>query len=372
MIHSMNLEIDTEPISTLQDRRRGPPLRMLMLCAGIGGGLITLKELGYNIELVHAVECDKTLQKILKSLHPEVEVISDDVKHLSQDHVTINNYNYLDFGPPCQPWSRCPSPAPIGFEDTRAEVFTWCGIIKRWVLQQNPRAITIGETVVLHKNLGGDKHLHNLIMQGTAFTHEATTAGSLTRRLRQWWTTPPVVPKPDPPRSLDLFLPPGASMPPGREHFPCIVSSTDSHDDPSYIENDLTIKACPNELDVLQGYAPGVSEGGRAPFNTPITLTTEYRKKLIGQAFNRYQYGAIVKALPSRMTHITHKEIWSVHPKELTLEAFETGMMDKTLEQKVEYFQRQLDTHHYDEVVCWLEPLHKESAPYVSSQRRIQ
>ena len=50
-----------------------------MLCAGIGGGLTALKELGYSINTAHAIENDPVAAGVLQALHTEVQIIHDDV-----------------------------------------------------------------------------------------------------------------------------------------------------------------------------------------------------------------------------------------------------------------------------------------------------
>ncbi len=78
------------------NQRRQTSIRILMLCAGIASGLTTLKELGYHIEIAHAVEPDETAQLVMKALHPEIHIIYKTVQEIIWDDIKHNNYNIIE------------------------------------------------------------------------------------------------------------------------------------------------------------------------------------------------------------------------------------------------------------------------------------
>jgi len=358
-IKSIYQEIDLEPAYILQKRQQ-QNLRMLMLCAGIGSGLTTLKEMGYHIQIAHAVETDTEAQLVLKALHPEVKIIYNSVQDINWEHIKHNNYNYLEAGPPCQPWSRCSNPAPKGFNDHRSKPFTICSQIKQKIINQNPQAIHITETVIVHRDLNKDNDKQDELQHQAPSIHQAIKAGSISSRIRKIYTNMIQEPQRSS-RNPFLIIPKGATMIDRHSTFPCVVSTPNTHNPPSYLINSVKTPATPNELDAMQGYAPGISDGGTAPYTKgPLHMSLETRTKLIGQAFNRFQYAAYASSIPSIIDSIPYTVPIQIN----TPKTFEQHMQTLSHKQKVQYFQNKLKQTNYEPIQCWLEPTIKDKAPY--------
>ena len=174
------LSVNLEPIQVLVQRMVSPAISVLDLCAGASASRQVFEDLGFQIKLWHAVECDEVPRKVAEMTYPGIEHVSNDVKGFHP----IIHYDFVLAGAPCPPWSRANKKA-RGFKDPRSSVFLDCCRILDEVMVKNPAAAFMFETVQMGKALLGDAKLQDQAASSTFHAMDAQHMGGCQRRLRR-------------------------------------------------------------------------------------------------------------------------------------------------------------------------------------------
>jgi len=121
-LRTVGIVSDLEPVDVLQQRMRAEPLRVLDLCGGMSGTYTIIMDMGFRVDLWHAVEADATARRVAEALVPGLKHVGEDVTVFRPEG---GLYNLVLAGPPCQPWSKANREG-AGFADSRAAAFESC------------------------------------------------------------------------------------------------------------------------------------------------------------------------------------------------------------------------------------------------------
>ena len=376
-VWELGLCINLEEAWVITERMRSRGLRALDLCAGSSSSYATLRDLGWNIEMWHAVESSDTARAVAEeNFRGKVLHVATDVADFSADGEEAPQYDVILAGPPCQPWSRANRKA-MGFADDRATAFIHCCRIIHEAKLRNPRAQFMLENVEVQSTLKADEQLQEEMLQcefGVINAKELGAGQSRPRRVAsniahvdQLRRKQPVDP--------NLFLERlGSSM--DRRVAPCVMAAGSNTHTPVRVRDAVGERcASLDELEALQGYSPGTSAAqGR------IELTYEERATIIGNAFH-YE---LVCALMSEMDpeqfggrgvgmHNMSKEprvdstipyYEAEAPEPSALEKRLTGMTDVELEG---WMETRLEGYKAPELTLTLKA--EETAPYQVPKR---
>jgi len=279
-IRSEGLSVNLEPVVTIKARMATAPIKVLDLCAGASASRQVFEDLGFRVNLWHAVEIDKVPRAVAEAAYPGLEHVCDDVSNFNP---TIA-YDFVLAGAPCPPWSRANKRAK-GFEDPRSKVFLECCRVLDEVMHINPMAGFMLETVQMSKALEHDAAAQDDAASCRFHLMDAQHMGACQRRVRR--VAQNIVAIDD----VQWKQPIDASV--LLERFGCyardrvlptvMASGTRTWLPIEVYDVNSNVKrfATMDELDVVQGFLPGSSSSfGK------VALGDDDRHRIIGNQFH--------------------------------------------------------------------------------------
>ena len=346
VLGSMGIELHTRKLSELLDTFEEEQLRFLSICSGGCFEYHTLRDLGHEFALFHAIEWDETARDVARA-HSDGFVLFLEPHDLYKMDVHLPRvYTDINATPECAPWTRLldGTPAgPQGFKDPRAALFMICCAIIRDQQQRNPHLNYLFENVVISRRLPDDAARQNAALGGSFEETDAADLGSGSHRPRR------IASNMGSAADLQRKVPTAAELVYGDpSHAPvkhpmyCIVSKIDTRNKQEYVDNSTgQHRACTAEhREVYMGHKRGISSQGRRLDDTVYPISEGYRRELMGKGLNMAHVRSYYELRPCGLPHcsVVSSSLTAATDAPPTALQMETLMAPLTHDEKVAWF----------------------------------
>ena len=324
-IQSLNMTVDTMPISEQIDKMSACPLRFLEICGGASLSYHTLRNLGYDFELFHSIEIDEKARDIATAHSAgAVSHMAPHDLYLIPD-VLMTTYTDILVTTECGPWSRASGPVPPkGFKDPRAQLFIKACAILRDQRKRNPRVNILFENVDIHPALAKtDGPKQEELVGATFHVVNATDLGSMSSRPRR------IASNMATPDDLRHRKPPAPSFAIGEDKFPvihpmyCLISKAKTWNPQQCRDSKgILMDLSGDERDVYMGHIRGSTKYACNSSGSKEIVTEDYRRQLLGKGIHAAHVAAYFACRDNSQIHVSRAFATSVaeaHPEQLEL-----------------------------------------------------